>query len=184
MTLPIYVYGQPILRKVAVDITKDYQGLSKFIEDLWETMYKSDGIGLAAPQVGKSIRMFVIDGSPLEEDDPTLKDFKKLFMNARIVERAGDDVPYTEGCLSIPNIREEVLRPSKVRIQYYDENWQYHDDYFEGIAARIVQHEYDHLDGIMFVDHISPIRRRLLTGKLTSITKGKVDIQYKIKALK
>lgn len=181
MILPIYVYGSPVLRKVATDITKDYEGLDNFIRDLWETMYKSDGVGLAAPQVGKSIRIFVIDGSPMEEDDPKLKDFKKTFINARILEREGDEVPFTEGCLSIPNIREEVQRPAKVRIQYYDENWQFHDDVFEGIAARIIQHEYDHLDGIMFVDHLSTIKRRLLAGKLTAISKGKVEVTYKIK---
>jgi peptide deformylase len=184
MILPVYVYGSPILRKVAVDITKDYEGLDTFITDLWDTMYKSDGVGLAAPQVGKSIRIFVIDGSPLDEDDPSLKDFKKIFINARIIEREGEEWPFTEGCLSIPNIREEVLRPSRVRIQYYDENWQYHDEYFEGIAGRIIQHEYDHLDGIMFVDHLSPLKRRLLAGKLTAITKGKVDVTYKIRTPK
>jgi len=184
MTLPIYVYGQPILRKVAVDITKDYEGLNQFIADMWETMYKSDGIGLAAPQVGKSIRLFVIDGTPLEEDDASLKDFRKVFINARLTERTGDDIVWTEGCLSIPNIREEVQRPAKVRINYYDENWQYHDEYFEGVGARIIQHEYDHLDGIMFVDHISAIRRQLLKSKLTAISKGKADVAYKIKALK
>lgn len=184
MNLPIYVYGQPVLRKVAVDITKDYPGLSQFIADMWETMYKSDGVGLAAPQVGKSIRLFVIDGAPLEEDDASLQGFKQTFINAHIVERNDEQVPFTEGCLSLPNIREEVLRPSKVRIQYYDEDWQYHDEYIEGVAARIVQHEYDHLEGKMFVDLISPIRRALLKGKLTAISKGKVDTAYKIKALK
>ena len=184
MNLPIYVYGQPILRKVAVDITKDYPGLSKFIEDMWETMYKSDGVGLAAPQVGKSIRLFVIDGAPLDEDDPGLKDFKHTFINARITERNTEEVPFTEGCLSLPTIREEVMRPSRVRIEYYDENWQFHDEYIEGVAARIVQHEYDHLDGKMFVDHISTIRRTLLKSKLTAISKGKVEVAYKIKALK
>jgi peptide deformylase len=184
MILPVYVYGQPILRKVAVDITKDYTGLNQFIADMWETMYKSDGVGLAAPQVGKGIRIFVIDGSPMEEDDPNLKDFKKVFINAHMIERSGDDVPLTEGCLSLPNIREEVLRPSKVTLSYYDENWQHHEDTFEGIAARIVQHEYDHLDGIMFIDHISALRRQLLKGKLTAISKGKVDVTYKIKPVK
>ena len=184
MNLPIYVYGQPILRKVAVDIKKDYPGLTQFIADLWETMYKSDGIGLAAPQVGKSIRIFVIDGAPLAEDDPTLSGFKHTFINARITERNADEVPFTEGCLSLPNIREEVLRPSKVRVEYYDENWQFHDEYVEGIAARIVQDEYDHLDGKLFVDHISALRRTLLKSKLTAISKGKVDVAYKIKALK
>lgn len=184
MILPIYVYGQPVLRKVAVDIDKNYEGLADFIANMWETMYKSDGVGLAAPQVGKSIRLFVIDAEPFSEDDPSLKDFKKAFINAHIIERSEEEEAFTEGCLSLPNIREEVFRPSKIRIQYYDENWQYHDEYFEGVRARIVQHEYDHLDGIMFVDHLSSIRRRLLTGKLNAISKGKVDVAYKIKALK
>ena len=184
MILPIYVYGQPILRKVAVDITKDYEGLNEFIANMWETMYKSDGVGLAAPQVGKSIRIFTIDAEPFSEDDPSLKDFKKVFINAHITERNDEEVAFTEGCLSLPNIREEVFRPSKVRIEYYDENWEFHDDYFEGTSARVVQHEYDHLDGKMFVDHLSAIRRRLLTSKLNAISKGKVDVAYKIKALK
>lgn len=181
MILPIYVYGSPVLRKVAVDITKDYEGLDKFLADLWETMYKSDGIGLAAPQVGKAIRIFVIDGTPMAEDDPGVADFKQTFINAHIIEREGDEWAFTEGCLSIPNIREEVYRPARVRIQFYDENWQFHDKYYEGIAARIIQHEYDHLEGIMFVDHLSAIRRKLLSGKLNAITKGKVDVTYKIK---
>ena len=181
MILPVYVFGSPILRRISVDIDKDYKGLQTFMDDLWETMYKSDGLGLAAPQVGKSIRMFVIDASPLVEEDPTLKDFKKIFINARITERSEDEWAFTEGCLSIPNIREEIYRPSKVRIEYYDENWMLHDEYFDGIPARIIQHEYDHLEGLMFVDKISPLRRRLLMGKLTAITKGKVDVSYKIK---
>ena len=184
MILPVYVYGQPILRKVAIDIDKNYEGLSEFIADLWETMYKSDGVGLAAPQVGKSIRLFVIDASGFEEDDPLAKDFKKAFLNARITEREGEEWAFTEGCLSIPTIREEVYRPAKIRMEYYDENWQFHDEYFEGIPARIIQHEYDHIEGLLFIDHISPIRRRLIRGKLTAISKGKVDISYKIKIAK
>jgi peptide deformylase len=184
MILPVFVYGSPVLRKIAVDIDKDYKGLDSFISDLWETMYHADGVGLAAPQLGKSIRMFIIDASPFEEDDPSLKDFKKIFINARILDREGEEWAFTEGCISIPNIREEVIRPSKVHIQYYDDNWQFHDEYFEGIAARIIQHEYDHLDGILFVDLISPLKRRLLKAKLSAITKGKVDIKYKIKAPK
>ena len=179
--LPIYVYGSPVLRKVAVDIDKNYEGLDHFISELWETMYKSDGVGLAAPQVGKSIRVFVIDGSPLEEDDSTLKDFKKVFINAHMVEQTGDEWSFVEGCLSIPNIREEVYRPSQIKINYYDENWQYHEDTFDGIKARIIQHEYDHLEGVLFVDKISPLKRRLIGSKLLSITKGKVDVSYKIK---
>jgi peptide deformylase len=181
MILPVYVFGSPILRRISVDIDKNYEGLQTFMTDLWETMYKSDGLGLAAPQVGKSIRMFVIDASPLQEDDASLKDFKKIFINARITERSGDEWSFTEGCLSIPNIREEVYRPSKIRIEYFDENWEFHDEYFDGIPARIIQHEYDHLEGLMFVDKISPLRRRLLMGKLTAISKGKVDVNYKIK---
>jgi peptide deformylase len=181
MVLPVYVYGWPLLRKVAVDIDKNYEGLETFMADLWETMYKSDGLGLAAPQIGKSIRMFVIDAAPLAEDDPTLSEFKKIFINAKITERLGDEWAFTEGCLSIPNIREEVYRPDKVRIEYYDENWQFHDEYYEGVRARIIQHEYDHLEGKLFIDHISAIRRRLIMGKLTAISKGKVDVNYKIK---
>jgi len=181
MILPVYVYGSPILRRVSVDVDKDYEGLQTFMDDLWETMYKSDGIGLAAPQIGKSIRMFVIDASPLVEDDPEMINFKKIFINAKITERTDDQWASTEGCLSIPNIREEVYRPTKVRIEYYDENWVFHDEYFDGIPARIIQHEYDHLEGLLFIDKISPLRRRLIMGKLTAISKGKVDVSYKIK---
>lgn len=181
MILPVFLYGSPVLRRVSVDIDKNYEGLQKFMDDLWETMYKSDGLGLAAPQVGKSIRMFVIDAAPLVEDDAALKDFKKIFINAHITERTGDEWAFTEGCLSIPAIREEVYRPSKIRIEYYNENWEFCDQYFEGIPARIIQHEYDHLEGLMFIDKISPIRRRLIMGKLTAITKGKVDVSYKVK---
>jgi peptide deformylase len=182
MILPVYVYGSPVLRKIAVDIDKNYEGLDSFITDLWETMYHADGIGLAAPQVGKSIRMFVIDASPFAEDDPTLKDFVKTFINAKILEREGEGWSFSEGCISIPTIREEVTRPSKVHIQYYDEKWQFHDEHYEGIRARIIQHEYDHLEGILFVDLISPLKKRLLKSKLSAITKGKVEVKYKIKA--
>jgi peptide deformylase len=181
MILPIYVYGSPILRKVAADIDKNYEGLDTFIANMWETMYSAEGVGLAAPQVGKSIRLFVIDALPFEEDDPTLKNFKKIFINAHIVERSEEECLIAEGCLSLPNIREEVYRSDKIRIQYYDETWEYHDEYFEGMRARIVQHEYDHTDGILFVDRLSALKRRLLNGKLSGITKGKVDINYKIK---
>jgi peptide deformylase len=184
MVLPIYVYGSPILRKVAEDIDKNYQGLHELISDMFDTMHKSEGVGLAAPQIGKSIRIFVIDASPFEEDEPGLKDFKKVFINAHITERFGDELAFNEGCLSIPSIREEIIRPSKVRIQYYDENWQPHDEVYEGIAARIIQHEYDHLDGILFVDKIPLLKRKLLNSKLMAITKGKVEVAYKIKVPK
>ncbi len=181
MILPVYLYGSPVLRKKSVVVDKNYTGLSAFINDLWETMYNSDGIGLAAPQVGKSIRVFVIDSSAMESEDPEVKTFKKTFINAQIVERSGDESMFNEGCISIPNIREDVSRPPRIRIQYYDENWIYHDEYFAGVPARIIQHEYDHLEGILFVDKIPAIRRKLLNGRLMAITKGKVDVSYKIK---
>jgi peptide deformylase len=179
MIYPIVVYGHPVLRKVAEEIEKDYPGLDQFISDLFETMYFSEGLGLAAPQVGKSVRIFVIDGKPVAEDEPELADFRKVFINAKITERSGDLMPMTEGCLSIPNLREEVNRESHVRIKYYDENWEFHDEVFDGYKARIIQHEYDHLDGILFPDKVSPLRRRLLKSKLTAISKGKFEADYR-----
>jgi peptide deformylase len=179
MIYPIVVYGHPVLRKVAVDIDKEYPELPKLIDDLFETMYHSDGLGLAAPQIGKSIRIFVIDGKPIAEDEPALADFKKVFINARIIERCGELQPMNEGCLSIPNLREEVMRESHIRIKYFDETWVEHDEVFDGYRARIIQHEYDHLDGILFTDKVSPLRRRLLKGKLTAISKGNFEADYK-----
>lgn len=179
MIYPIVIYGHPILRKVAVEIDRDYPGLEQFVSDMFETMYHSDGLGLAAPQVGKSIRLFVIDGSALAEDEPELAGFKKAFINAHITERSADLVPMTEGCLSIPNLREEVERESRIKINYYDENWDYHDEVFEGYKARIIQHEYDHLDGILFPDKLSPLKKRLLKGKLTAISKGNFEADYR-----
>lgn len=184
MIRPVYIYGSPILKKVAQDIDASYPDIKQLIEDMFETMHHSDGVGLAAPQIGLSIRLIVIDASPMEEDDPTLKDFKKVFINAKIVERFGDKKLYKEGCLSIPNLREEVEREEKIRIQYLDENFKAHDDVFEGIPARIIQHEYDHLEGLLFTDRVSALRRRLLSGKLLAISKGKFDIDYKYKLAK
>lgn len=179
MTYPIVIYGHPMLRKIAVEINKDYPGLDQLIEDLFETMYHSEGMGLAAPQIGKSIRIFVIDGTPVAEDEPSLAGFKKAFVNANISERCGDMQPMNEGCLSIPGLREEVMRESHIRISYYDESWQYHDEVFDGYKARIIQHEYDHLEGILFTDKVSPLKRRLLKGKLTAISKGLFEADYK-----
>jgi peptide deformylase len=179
MIYPVVVYGHTVLKKVAPDIEKDYPGLQKLIDDLFDTMYHSEGLGLAAPQIGKSIRVFVIDGAPVAEDEPDLANFKKAFINAHIVEKCGELVPMNEGCLSIPNLREEVKRESHIRINYYDENWEYHDEVFDGYKARIIQHEYDHLDGILFVDRINPLKKRLLKGKLTDISKGKFEADYK-----
>jgi len=184
MVYPIVVYGSPILRKTARDIERNAEGLSTLVADMFETMYKSDGMGLAAPQIGKSLRLFVIDGTTMAEDDPSMIDFKKVFINARIIEEDGKPWAFNEGCLSLPKIREDVIRKPRIRLQYHDENWQFHDEYFEGIKARIIQHEYDHTDGILFVDRILPIRRKLLKGRLNDISKGKVDVDYKIKLMK
>ncbi|MDA3955044.1 MAG: peptide deformylase [Bacteroidales bacterium] len=181
MIYPIVVFGSPGLRKVAKEIDKEYPSFDKFLTDMWETMYYSDGLGLAAPQVGKSIRLFVIDGAPLEEDHPNLKDFKKVFINAKIKEYAGEDIPMNEGCLSIPLLREDVVRPSKIRMEYYDENFNFHDEWFDGMAARVIQHEYDHTEGILFTDKVAPIKKRLLKGKLQSISKGKFKVDYKVR---
>ncbi len=179
MIYPIVVYGHPVLRKVSVRIDKDYPELNQFIEDLFDTMYHAEGLGLAAPQVGKSIRIFVIDGKPAAEDEPALANFKKAFINPDIVERTGDFAPMVEGCLSIPGLREEVSRESHIRINYYDENWKYHDESYDGYIARVIQHEYDHLEGILFTDKVSPLRKRLIKSKLTAISKGRFEAEYK-----
>jgi len=178
MIRTIYVYGSPVLRKVAQNITPDYPELETLIADMWETMKQSDGIGLAAPQIGLSIRLFVVDGTPLSEDDPSLKDFRKVFINAQITKRFGENVLYNEGCLSLPGLHEDVERPSKIEISYLDENFTEHLEVFEGMAARIIQHEYDHLDGILFTDRVSPIRKQLLRSKLNAIAKGKFSASY------
>ena len=179
MIYPVVVYGHPVLRKKSREVRKDEEGLSEFIKDLWETMYVSDGIGLAAPQVGKSVRIFVIDAEALAEDDATLKGFKKTFINPKIVEKNGDKEPFNEGCLSIPNIREDVIREPGIRIQYYDQEFNFFDEEYDGIASRIIQHEYDHLEGILFTDLVPPLRKRLLKSKLNAISKGKFEATYK-----
>jgi peptide deformylase len=184
MILPIYVYGWPLLRKKSEDITADYPDLQALIADMFETMYHADGVGLAAPQIGKSIRLIVIDGSPMaseqDADDP-LHTFKKVFINPVITERGGEEWVDNEGCLSLPKIRESVKRPEWIHINYLDEHFQQHADRFEGIPARIIQHEYDHVEGTLFVDRISPLRRKLISGKLGAIAKGKTACDYKIK---
>jgi peptide deformylase len=181
MILPVYVYGMPVLRKVAGEIDKNYEGLNQLIDDMFETMKASDGVGLAAPQIGKSVRIFVINAEEMEVDDePELKNFRKIFINPYITEEYGDKWEFQEGCLSIPLIREDVTRHSKLKIEYYDENWIFHAEEYEGVKARIIQHEYDHLDGKLFVDKINPLRKKMLKARLGSISKGKVDIDYKI----
>lgn len=179
MVHPIVIYGHPVLRKVAEDVDKDYPELDRVIADLFETLYKAEGLGLAAPQIGKSLRIFVIDANPIADDEPELVDFRKVFINAHITEKWGDLKLMTEGCLSIPNLREEINREFHIRITYYDETWQFHDEVYEGYKARIIQHEYDHLDGILFTDKVSPLKKRLLKGKLAAISKGKFEVDYK-----
>lgn len=179
MIYPIYIYGHPILRRKSEDIEQDFEGLDELIDGMFETMYKADGLGLAGPQIGKNIRLFVVDGTPVAEDEPSLEGFKNEFINAHIIERDGELVPMNEGCLSIPNIHEDVNRASRIRIQYYDRNWEFHDEVMEGYKARILQHEYDHLDGILFTDKVSPIRRRMIKNKLGALSKGKFEVKYK-----
>jgi peptide deformylase len=184
MSYPIVVYGSPILRKVAKEINKDYSMLNQLIEDMYETLYASEGLGLAAPQIGKSIRLFIIDAAPMVEDDPSLEGFKKAFINPKIIEESGDIWAYTEGCLSLPNMREDVNRPGVIRIQYYDSDFKFYDETCDGIKARIIQHEYDHLQGVLLIDRISALRKKLLRGKLNDIAKGKAEAKYKTKVLK
>lgn len=182
MIFPIVMYGDTVLRQRAKDIEKG-SDLKQLILDMFETMYAANGIGLAAPQIGKSIRLFVVDGSPLdgdEEDEPEMHDFKKVFINAQILEESGAPWEFEEGCLSIPNIREKIFRNEKLTIRYYDESWIQHEEKFEGIKARIIQHEYDHIEGKLFVDYLAPLKKRLLKGKLADISKGKVDTEYRI----
>lgn len=179
MIFPIYVYGHPVLRKVTGNIDKDYKDLQQFIADMFETMYDSDGIGLASPQAGKSVRLFIVDTTPLEDKDPLLKDFKKVFINPLILERTGEITPFNEGCLSIPGIREDISRESKIRISYYDRDFNFYNEWYDGVLSRIIQHEYDHLDGILFTDHLAPLKKRLLRNKLNGISNGKFDVDYK-----
>lgn len=189
MILPILAYGDPILKKECDEIGKDYPKLSDLISDMFETMYKAKGVGLAAPQIGKNIRLFIVDGSPFaekeegEEDDPLaegIEDFKKVFINPIIEEEDGKEWPFQEGCLSIPKIRENVSRKPDIVVSYYDENWVLHEEKFSGYAARIIQHEYDHIEGVLFTDYLSPLKRKLLKKKLNNITNGLIEIDYKM----
>lgn len=184
MILPIIAYGDPVLRKVGRDIDKDYPNLSQLIEDMFETMYHARGVGLAAPQIGLDIRLFIVDASPFDEDEddkPELKNFKKVFINAYIIDESGKEWPFNEGCLSIPEIREDVNRLSNIKIKYCDENFVEYTEDYKGILARIIQHEYDHIEGKLFVDKISPIKKRLIAKKLEAITRGMVKPDYKMK---
>lgn len=188
MILPIVAYGDPVLKKRALPIDAAYEGLETLIESMWETMYHAHGVGLAAPQIGKSIRLFVIDGSPFADDEEAspadhvvLKTFKKVFINAEIISEEGDEFTFAEGCLSIPDVREEVTRPSVLRLRYQDEQFNWHEEEYSGLAARIIQHEYDHIEGILFTDRLSPLKKRLIQGRLKDIAAGKVSSNYRMK---
>ena len=188
MILPIVAYGSPILRKVCSDIAVDYPALDKLITDMWETMYNSNGVGLAAPQINKEIRLFVMDSEQIfanqEEDEkgefPDEPGYKGVFINAHITALDGEPWAYNEGCLSIPKIREDVHREEEVTIEFDDENFNHHSRTFNGITARVILHEYDHIEGKLFIDHIKPLKRKLLQGKLTDISKGKIKVDYRM----
>ena len=175
MILPIVAYGHPILRKIAAGVERGHPGLEELIDSMFETMYQSEGVGLAAPQVNQSIRLIVIDAAPYEKDNPELIGFKRVLINPRMIEESGEEWSFNEGCLSIPEIREDVMRKSTIRIQYQDREFKSHDDIYEGIPARIIQHEYDHLQGKLFVDRISPLRKILLKRKLNDISTGNIE---------
>ncbi len=193
MVLPIVVYGDPVLRKKCVDIEKSHENLPALIQNMYETMYEANGVGLAAPQVGKAIRLFVIDASPFaevdEDEEPEftaeemkqMDGFKKTFINAVITNEEGEEWKFNEGCLSIPKIREDVLRKPDLTIEYYDEHFKKHKETYNGVIARVIQHEYDHIEGILFTDKISPFKRKMISGKLADISKGKFRADYKTK---
>ena len=188
MIRPIVAYGATVLKKKSENISEEYSNLSKLIEDMWETMYASKGVGLAAPQIGLSVRIFVIDTKPFASDDEldpaeakTLEFFKKVFINPQIIKEEGDSWSFNEGCLSIPEVREDVNRKEKITIQYRDEKFKLHTEILDGLAARVVQHEYDHIEGILFTDHLSSLKKRLIKNKLTSISKGLITVDYPMK---
>jgi peptide deformylase len=184
MIYPIIAYGDPVLRKKAVDIKSNYPKLREIIDNMFDTMYHSQGVGLAAPQIGLSIRLFVIDATPFGDDDENAIGFKKVFINPTIVEEDGDPWKFNEGCLSIPGIREDINRKETVYLKYMDENFHPVEEEFSGVVARIIQHEYDHIEGILFTDRLTPLKKRLLKGRLTDISKGIVDVEYRMKFYK
>ena len=188
MILPIIAYGDPVLKKKAVEIDKDYPKLDELIANMYETMYGASGVGLAAPQVGLAIRMFLVDASPFAEDDDfseeekaQLKDFKKTFINPIILEEDGDEWAFNEGCLSIPDVREDVFRQPRIKIQYQDKDFNTHVEEYDGLIARVIQHEYDHIEGVLFTDKLSSFKKRLLKGKLQNISKGKIKVDYRMR---
>ena len=185
MIRPIIAYGDPVLRKKAVEIDEDYPDLKLVLEDMFETMYHSQGVGLAAPQIGLSIRLFIVDAAPFVDDDEEdiegLRDFKRIFINPIIIEETGKEWKFEEGCLSIPGIREDVSRQPDLIVEYYNENFELVEEKLTGLAARVVQHEYDHIEGVLFIDKINPLKKQLIKGKLADITKGNIKVNYRMK---
>lgn len=188
MVLPIVAYGDPVLRKETEVLTKDFPKLEALIENMFETMYEARGIGLAAPQVGMAVRLFIVDATVFEDDEDLTEEeqkfastFKKVFINPKIIAESGDEWAFNEGCLSIPDVREDVFRQPEVTIEYEDENFKKQKETLTGIVARIVQHEYDHIEGILFTDKLSPLKKRLIKGKLTNISKGNIDVDYRMR---
>lgn len=186
MILPIVAFGAPILRKKCVNITAEYPELENLLANMWETMYHASGVGIAAPQINKAIRLFLIDTTPFFEDEEKTEEIivKQAFINARIIEEKGDKWDFNEGCLSIPDVREDISRKSIITIEYFDENFKKHTDTYDGLTARVIQHEYDHVNGILFTDKISPLRKRMIKGKLMDISNGKVNPAYKMRFAK
>ena len=181
MFLPIIAYGSDVLRKKCIEINSDYPDLDILLENMWETMYNSSGVGLAAPQINRAIRIFLIDTEPFMEEGEEENSIKKVFINPTILEEEGEEWSFNEGCLSIPDIREEVIRKSIITIKYQDENFEWHTDTFDGLTARVIQHEYDHIEGKLFIDYISPLRKRMIKRKLDNISKGKIEVGYRMK---
>lgn len=184
MVLPIYAYGQPVLKKVAKDISPDYEGLEQLIADMWETMENANGVGLAAPQIGRDIRLFVVDSAPMFDEGEAHKGIRKVFINAEILEEAGEDCSYSEGCLSIPDISGDVERPEEVTIRWQDESFVTHTETFTGMNARVIQHEYDHIEGILFIEMLTPLKRQLVKRRLDKIKKGDISTSYRMKFVK
>ncbi len=181
MIYPIVIYGSQILRNESVDITPDYPELKKLIDDMWTTLAEAEGVGLAAPQIGKNIRLFIVDCTPWGEDDPTLAEYRKVFINAQIYERSEETDLFEEGCLSLPGLHENVRRPVTIRMRYLDENFVEHDEEITGKPARVIQHEYDHIEGKVFTDHLAPLRRNLIKNKLQKMARGSYRAAYKTK---
>ena len=188
MILPIVAYGDPVLKKKAKEIDEDYPKLEELINNMWDTMYNANGVGLAAPQIGLPIRMFMIDPEPFADDEEmdkeeqeALKNMRNVFINPQIIEETGEEWAFNEGCLSIPEVREDVFRQTDIKIEYFDENWEKHTDTYSGLAARVIQHEYDHIEGILFTDKLSSLKKRLIKSKLANISKGKINIEYKMR---